>query len=59
MLFSQELIFFIKINLISSISFWFSFQISSADLPPPPEDAEVELDKRKLWIGNLDSRITE
>ena len=30
------------------------------DLPPPPEDPDSdEIDDCRLWIGNLDNRVTE
>ena len=30
------------------------------NLPPPPEDPHTtEIDECRLWIGNLDQRITE
>ena len=30
------------------------------DLPPPPEDPDSDvIDECRLWIGNLDTRITE
>ncbi len=34
--------------------------LQDADLPPPPEDpADGEIDECRLWIGNLDTRVTE
>jgi len=37
-----------------------SFLLQEVDLPPPPDEpGELHEDGCRLWIGNLDSRVTE
>ena len=37
----------------------FLFQTAESQLPLPPEDSEEGPDDCRLWLGNLDTKITE